>query len=63
MKRFRVKIEIDDGDFRKDALVVYVYIEAKKVVQVSHSLLKADGVPIDLPGNIINVKDMTVKPK
>lgn len=49
MKRYRITLQIED-------LTAYVYIEAKSVVQKSHERVLADGVTIDLPGNIVAIR-------
>lgn len=51
MKRYKIKTHI--SDFKLD---LFTYIEAKVVLQVSHERVVADGVTIDLPGNIISVE-------
>lgn len=49
MKRYRITLHIND-------LTAYVYIEAKSVVQKSHERVVADGVAIDLPGEIVAIR-------
>jgi hypothetical protein len=46
MKRYKIEIKIED-------MLLYVYVEAKLVLKVSHERLMADGITIDLPGEIV----------
>lgn len=49
MKRWRIMIEIEK-------LLGAVYIKAKSVKKTSHDTVLADGVSIELPGNIVSVR-------
>lgn len=51
-KRFKITIEIGATPM----LTGFVYIEAKSVKKISHERIEADGVVIDLPGDIKTVK-------
>lgn len=52
-KRWLVEISIDS----KPKLSAAVYINAVNVVKTSHDLVEADGIPIELPGEIVSVRE------
>lgn len=52
-KRWLVEISIDS----KPKLSAAVYINAVNVVKTSHDLVEADGIPIELPGQIVSVRE------
>jgi hypothetical protein len=47
--RWQIKFETED-------LTLCVYVEAVSVHALSHERIKADGLIIDLPGNIVELR-------
>lgn len=50
MKRYTIEIRIEE-------LVVYVYVSAKLVLKTAHDQVVADGVTIELPGEIVKISE------
>lgn len=57
MKRYAVSLLIGDPD-----IMAFVYIEAHKLKQCGHETIIADGVRIDLPGEILKIEERLQKP-
>lgn len=57
MKKYRYNIRAWVGGF----VTVHVYIEADNLVKVSHERVKADGVVIDVPGEIKRITKRKAK--